>query len=158
MPIYMKYGDIKGDVTEDTHKEWVELDSFNWGVGRSISSPTGASADRVSSSPSISEITVAKRSDAASPKLLNEALKGEGKDVQIDFCKTESGDMQIFTTFTLTNCMVSGYSVNGSGDRSSESLSLNFTKVEYKNIPSKAAGEAASPETVTYDLSAAKVV
>lgn len=160
MPIYMNYDSlaIKGDVTEDGHKGWIEVNSFQWGVGRGISSPTGASADRESSAPSVSEITLSKPSDSASPKLLNEALQGEGKTVLIDFCKTDKGKLEVYTTYTLTNCMISGYSVSSGGDRPSESLSLNFTKVEYKNTPTGQAGETGSPETVTYDLASATVV
>lgn len=36
MAIYMKYGDIKGAVTTDGFKDWIELNSFQWGqVGTS---------------------------------------------------------------------------------------------------------------------------
>ena len=160
MPIYMNYDSlaIKGDVTEEGHKDWIELSSFQWGVGRGISTPTGGAADRESSAPSVSEITVSKSQDAASNKLLNEALQGEGKTVIIDFAKTDKGKLEVYLTYTLTNCMISGYSVSSGGDRPSESLSLNFTKIEFKATPNKAAGEQASPETVTYDLATAKVV
>ena len=51
MPIYIKYGDIKGDVTAEGHKGtdgWVEIGSFQFGIGRGISSPTGGSTDRES--------------------------------------------------------------------------------------------------------------
>jgi type VI secretion system secreted protein Hcp len=159
MPIYMNYDSLalKGDVTEDGHKTWIELNSFQWGVGRGISSPTGGSADRESSAPSVSEITVTKATDVSSPKVLNEALQGEGKTVIIDFCKTDKGKMEVYMTYTLTNTMISGYSISSGGDRPSESLSLNFTKVEYKNIPQAAEGAASSPETVGYDLASAVV-
>jgi type VI secretion system secreted protein Hcp len=149
---------IKGDVTEEGHKDWIEVNSFQWGLGRGISSPTGGSQDRESSAPSISEITVTKPSDASTIKLINEALQGEGKTVIIDFTKTDKGKLEVYMTYTLSECMISGYSVSSGGDRPSESLSLNFTKIESKNIPAKGVGEAASPETVIYDLAAAKVV
>jgi type VI secretion system secreted protein Hcp len=149
---------IKGDVTEEGHKDWIELNSFQWGLGRGISSPTGGSLDRESSAPSISEITVTKASDTSTIKIVNEALQGEGKTVLIDFTKTDKGKLEVYMTYTLSECMISGYSVSSGGDRPSESLSLNFTKIESKNIPTKGVGEAASPETVIYDLAAAKVV
>jgi len=149
---------ITGDVTEEGHATWIELGSLQWGVGRGISSPTGGSADRESSAPSVSEITVTKATDSASVKLLDEALEGEGKTVIIDFAKTDKGKLEVYMTYTLTNCMISGYSLSSGGDRPSESLSLNFTKVEFKNTPMKSANDPGSPETVTYDLALAKVV
>jgi type VI secretion system secreted protein Hcp len=160
VPIYMNYNDlaVKGDVTAEGHEGWIECNSFQWGVGRGISSPTGASADRESSAPSISEIVVTKASDQSSPKLLNEALQGEGQKVVIDFCKTDKGVLEVYMTYTLEDCMISGYSISSGGDRPSESCSLNFTKVEYKNIPMSDVGTPASPETVAYDLALAKVM
>ena len=42
MPIYIKYGDIKGDVTATGHlgsEGWVEINSFQFGIGRGIAIP-----------------------------------------------------------------------------------------------------------------------
>ena len=160
MPIYMNYKNlaVKGDVTEEGHQHWVELNSLRWNLGRGIRSPTGRSANRESSAPSISEITVTKASDKSTIKIMNEALQGEGETVIIDFSKTNQGSMEVYMTYTLTNCMISGYSVNGGGDRPSETLTLNFTKIECKNIPNTAEGDADSPEIIIYDLAQAKVV
>src|SRR3954466_14514377 len=130
----MKYGDIKGDVTAEGHMGsdgWVEVNSFQFGVGRGISSPTGGSADREASAPSISEIVVTKPMDVSSYRWLEEGLWGEGQAVTIDFCKTDKDKLEIYAQYILTNAMVSGYSVSSGGDRPQESLSLNFTKVEY---------------------------
>ncbi len=158
MPIYMNYNSIPGDVTADGHAGWIELSSFQWGVGRGISAPTGGAQDRESSAPSVSDITVAKHTDMSSPKLLNEALQGEGQTVQIDFCKTDKGNLEVYLSITLTNCMVSGFSMSSGGDRPSESLSLNFTKVEYKFTGMGLDNSTGSPDTVTYDIGLAKVV
>ena len=103
MPIYMKYNNIPGDATAEGHEKWIELNSFQWGVGRGISSPTGASADRESSAPSISEIVVTKHTDVASPKLLDESLQGEGQKVTIDFCKTDKVRLLPFLTGAQTS-------------------------------------------------------
>ena len=132
MSIFMQYDTIKGDVTAEGHEGWIESNSFQWGLGRGISSPTGAAADRESAAPSVSEITVTEGRRDFLPRLLNEALQGEGKTVKIDFCKTDKGKLEVFTTYTLTNCMISGYSMSSGGDRPTESPSLNFTKFEDK--------------------------
>jgi len=158
MPIYMKYDGIDGDVTSDSHKGWIELNSFQWGVGRGISSPTGASADRESSAPSISEITVTKQQDVATTKLLDEALQGEGKKVQIDFVKTDKGKLETYMFYKLEDAMISGYSISSGGDRPSESLSLNFTKIEFKGNSMDRANKGGGSSSVIYDLAAAKVV
>ncbi len=156
MPIYMKYGSITGDVTESGHATWIELSSFQWGVGRGVSSPTGSSEDRESSAPSVSEISVTKEFDKASVKLLTEAYQGTGSGdaatVQIDFVRTNKGKLDVYSTFTLSNVIISGYSLSSAGDRPSESLSLNFVKIETKVTPMNADGSAGSPVNITYDL------
>ncbi len=158
MPIYVQYGSIAGDVTAAGHTKWIEVNSFQWGVGRGISSPTGGSSDREASTPSVSEIVVTKPTDVSSTKLFNESLQGEGQNVTIDFCKTDKGQLEVYMTYTLTDCMISGFSVSSGGDRPQESLSFNFTKIEYKSTAQGAAGDAGSPDSVTYDVAQAKVV
>jgi type VI secretion system secreted protein Hcp len=157
MPIYMSYDSVPGDVTESGHTKWIEVNSFQWGVGRGISSPVGGSEDRESSAPSISEVVVTKDNDSASVKLLDEAYQGEGKTVKFDFCRTEKSKLQVYLQVTLTNTMISGFSMSSGGDRPSESVSLNFTKIEYKVTPMGAAGAAGNAAVTTYDLSKANV-
>ena len=156
MAIYMKYASVDGDATEEGHKKWITLTSCQWGVGRGISAPVGSAVNREASHPSISEITVSKSLDAGSTKLLTEALVGKGVPCQIDFCKTEKDKLVIYLTLKLTNTMVSGHSFSSGGDKPSESLSLNFTKIEFNNFPMDSTGKVGSVDPVAYDLGLAK--
>ena len=160
MPIYMEYdsGAIQGDVTEKNHTNWIEINSCQFGVGRGIASATGNTTDREQSNPSVSEIVVTKNLDAGSADLFKESLKGLGKTVKIEFCvSTQEQGMQPYLTLTLTNNLISGYSISSGGDRPTESLSLNFTKIEYKNIPRDEAHAEQGPKIYTYDLGTAEV-
>jgi type VI secretion system secreted protein Hcp len=162
MPIYMKYGGITGDVTAAGHEGWIELNTLQWGVGRSISSATGSSEDRESSAPSVSEVSATKAFDKASIKLLTEAYQGTGSGdaatVQIDFVRTNKDTLVVYGTLILSNVMVSGYSISSGGDRPVESLTLNFVKVETDFIPMKPDGTPDNPMKITYDLGQAKTV
>jgi len=161
MPIYIKYGDIKGDVTAEGHKGsdgWVEINSFQFGVGRGISSPTGGSADREASAPSISEIVVTKPMDKSSASWLDHALHGEGQKVEIDFCKTDKDKLEVYAKYELEGAMVSGYSVSSGGDRPQESISINFTKFIYSFTEMDKDNAGADTPRVGYDIGAAKVV
>jgi type VI secretion system secreted protein Hcp len=160
MPIYMNYDSlaVKGDVTAENYKDWIELGSFQFGIGRGISSPTGGSADRESSAPSVSEITVTKDQDTATGPLVTAALQGEGVKVIIDFVKTSSGKLEKYMEYTLTNTLISGWSTSSGGDRPSESISLNFTKLEVDPTTIDAAGKISNAKPVTYDIGLAKVV
>jgi len=156
MPIYMNIDGIPGDVTAAGHEKWIEVNSFQWGTGRAISSPVGGSADREASAPSVSEIVVTKASDNASTKLLAEALWGEGKLVKIDFCKTDKDKFEVYYNYELENTLISGYSLSSGGDRPTESISLNFTKVTFNATPTGAKHDTGSPDRVMYDLALGK--
>ncbi len=156
MAIYMKFDGISGDVTETKHTSWIELNSCQWGVGRGISSTVGSSAERESTAPTISEIVVTKENDIASGKLMQEALSGHGKTVQIDFTRTYQNSQEVFQTLTLTNVIISGYSHASAGERPVETLSLNFTKFQYSTNQMKPDGTQGDPDHVIYDLSTAQ--
>ena len=157
MAIFMKYAALEGEVTATGYEKWVELTSFQWGIGRGISSAgSGGGSKREASAPSISEITVTKTFDAFSPLALKEAVGGKGCDVKIDVTRTDaSGKHVAFQKYILNDTMMSGYSISSGGDRPSESVSLNFTKFdsEYIKVDDKFA--AVTTGHVIYDISKA---
>jgi type VI secretion system secreted protein Hcp len=157
MPIYLKFGSVQGSVTEDGHKNWIELNSFQFGVGRGISSPTGAQKDRDASAPSFSEITVSKAQDEASLPLLEASWGGsEAQDAEIHFVRTENKKVDVYLKYTLSNVLISGYSVSSGGDRPSESLSLNYTKIEFSQDTFDSKNKTKANKSTTYDLATAK--
>ena len=158
MAIYMKFGSIDGDVTTDGFKNWIELSSFQWGVGRGIGSAAGGLKNREGSEPSISEATVTKRMDKSSPKLFQDAVGGDlDAKVKITFTTTAKDKVEKFLEFELENTGLSGYSVSSGGDMPSESFSLNFSKVVWTFI-AKDAKVGGSPEKVGWDLTTQKKV
>lgn len=156
MAIYMKVDGIKGDVTATGHEDWIHCDSLQFGVGRGIGAPTGSAKEREASAPSISEVVVTKPMDASSMFLFTEACIGKGKKVDIHITKTGQDQLVNYLEIVLTNTLVSGYSVSSGGDNPSESVSLNFTKIELKYIPVTAEGTPGDPIPAGYDLALGK--
>jgi type VI secretion system secreted protein Hcp len=150
--IYMKFGSINGAVTTKGFEKWIELNSFQWGVGRAVGTAARGSTTRESSEPSISEVTVTKLMDTSSNPLFQDAVGGHlGSAVTIKFTTTTKDTVTTFLKYELSNTGLSGYSVSSGGDAPTESLSLNFTKVmiTYTGLGEKTSG---SPDTVGYDL------
>jgi type VI secretion system secreted protein Hcp len=154
----MNYDTIPGDATAESHTKWITLSSCQWGIGRGISTPVGSAENREASSCSVSEVTVTKEMDSASGKLWQELVKNtDGKDVQIDFTSTAGGGDNTFMYIKLTNTLVSGMSLSSGGDRPTESVSLNFTKIETKYMEQALDGtEASGGSAITYDLALSK--
>ena len=84
MAIFMKFGDITGDVETSGFEKWTELQSFQWGVGRGVGSAMSGGNSREGSIPSVSEITVTKRMDGSSPGLWTDGVAGELGDRRLD--------------------------------------------------------------------------
>jgi len=152
MAIYMQIDGIKGDVTAAGHEGWIDCHSLQWGVGRGIHTPTGSSQERESSAPSISEVSVTKSMDASSPAIFSEACVGISKPAVIHLVKTGT-QLETYMEYTLTNCLISGYSVSSGGDKPSESLSFNFTKLEMKYTPYDNEHNPGDPIPAGYDIS-----
>jgi len=158
MPIYLKYGDVKGAVTTDGFKDWIECNSFQWGASRQIGTAARGSTTREHSEPSLSEITVTKLTDVASPKLFLDAVAGKlDNKVTISFTTTTKAKVETFLKYELENCGLSHYSMSSGGDAPMESLSLNYTKIT-ETFTGMDPGISGSPETVGYDLTQMKTV
>lgn len=161
MPIFMEYdgGAIKGDVTAKGHEKWITLTSCQWGVGRGISTPTGAAAERESSAPSVSEVVVTKVMDGASGPLWTELVKNmDGKKIVIVFTSTSKELNNGYLTYTLENTLVSSHSFSTAGDRPMESLALNFAKVEAKFFAQTKEGvNVGKPDSLTFDLATSEL-
>jgi type VI secretion system secreted protein Hcp len=158
MSIYMKWDGIDGAVTTSGLEKWIELNSFQMGVGRAIGTAARGSETREANEPSVSEVVITKRLDKSSTKLFMDAVAGDlSATVKFKFTTTTKDKVDTFLAFELTNCGLSGFSLSSGGDVPVESLSLNFTKIlfTYTGRDAKIAG---SPDTVGYDLGAMKKV
>jgi type VI secretion system secreted protein Hcp len=160
MAIFLKYPAVDGEVQVTGHEKWIDIQSLSLGLGRGIASAqAGSGSERESSAASVSEITITKTTDGSSMKLMQEALVGElDNEVEIHLTRTDKAQgQQTYLSYKLTNCGISGYSLSTGGDRPSESLTLNFTKIEskYYLIGDNLSG---NPEAFTYDLQKATIV
>ena len=155
MAIYLHVEGLEGDVTAAGHESWIECESLNWGVARGIQTPTGSAQERESTAPSISEVSVVKVMDKCTPKLFTEATVGVGKLVKIDLVQT--GDqLETYMAYTLTDTLISSYSVSSGGEKPTESVTFNFTKVEMKYTPFDNKNNPLGAIPAGYDISAGK--
>jgi type VI secretion system secreted protein Hcp len=159
MAIYMQFKGIKGNITAKGFTDgdgYVQLHSFSFGLGRGIASRNpGNLENREASTPSISEVSISKETDETSPLFFSQACLGDAVDtVIISFTITGPDQPLHYVDYTLSNVLISSYSVSGDGgDRSLyENMSLNFDKIEIKYTPYDDKHKAKSPVTSSYNL------
>lgn len=159
MAIYMNFNNKTpaGNVTAKGYEDWIEVDSFNFGVGRGVSMEAGAVANREATRPSISEVTVTKRIDAASGGLFKASVTGdEGVKVEIHVVQTGAKSVEKYAVYKLEDVLVSSYSMSASaGGPPSESLSLSFSKIEAELNHADKTNKNPKNLRVGYDLTTA---
>ncbi|MCF6255804.1 MAG: type VI secretion system tube protein Hcp [Gammaproteobacteria bacterium] len=160
MAIYIEYEGIKGNVTATGYKNHIQVTSLAFGVLRGISMEPGNMSNREATCPSLSQITLKKIMDNSVASFFKKSVtEVAGKKVTIKFVHTGSDSLIEFMSYTLDNCLISGYSVtiNDQGEPQ-ETLSLSFSKILLSYIGRDSANKSNSPTRVGYDLSTAKVV
>ncbi|QHF45564.1 hypothetical protein PspS35_17850 [Pseudomonas sp. S35] len=123
---------IKGTSTVDAHKDWITISGTNLSVCRAISSSGGG--DRDTRNPMISEVSLAKATDLASPDLFMQAVCGKSLgDAEIHFIHTGGSDkkQQVYLKVVLGGAIVSSYSLTSNGDRPTDTFSISFTTISY---------------------------
>ena len=147
---------IKGESTDEKHKDKLEIDSFSWGVSNSGSMGRGGGGG--TGKAEFQDVHFTKQTDKSSPLLMKAAASGEhikkavltarkagGKGGQVDYLK-----------ITLEDVMVSSFQSAGNAGNSSipnDSVSFNFTKIKYEYMPQKADGSLEGAVPAQYDRS-----
>jgi type VI secretion system secreted protein Hcp len=157
MPIYMKWPEIDGDVTTKGWEKWIDLESCSFGSTRDIKAPHGRGASREAGSVHVSDIQLSKGHDCCSQKVFREALTGTGKVVKIQFLQSkEAGGgatLQTYLEIELDGAMLSNWSMGGGGGgKPSESMTVNFAKVSYRQIEYDRNNKPQSPAATTFDV------
>jgi type VI secretion system secreted protein Hcp len=158
MAIYLKFGNVKGNVTADGYAGQIAVTSVSFGVSRSVSMEAGNLSNREASKPHLTEITLTKTADNSVAALFKEALTGSaGQEALLTFVRTGADKVQDFMTYKLTNCIISGYHITAQGDEAPvESLSLSFSAIEVSYKDHDASNKSGNPQRVSYDVKAAK--
>ena len=123
--IFLRLDGVSGSVTATNHLGWMAITSLQQGISRKIGSP-GGSTNRPVAAPSFSDFTVTKPQDSGSPQLALLAAGGGSNIINsgtMELVQLGSGQA-VYLRINLTNILISSYSLSGSGDVPSESLSL----------------------------------
>lgn len=156
MGIYLKYGQVKGDVDEAGHPNWIEILSINWALNRTGLFVQGG---KPSDAPSFTSLQLTKSQDVASISLIMQACEGTLSDVQIDFCRTGSlGNNVVFYGIKMTGAVITSFSQgvsqldSGGSVRPTDQLTLDFTKISFTGNQMTSDGGSTSPVSYGWDV------
>ena len=129
---FMRIDGVDGEATDEAHKDWIQIFSYDHSIVRPEAKNTGAS--RRKGSLEVSDVVVTKVLDKATPKLMEAAAKGKVfSKVEIHMTATygDAGE-QTYLAIELENVQVTSYSISGASEHGvpTEQISLNFEEIK----------------------------
>jgi type VI secretion system secreted protein Hcp len=158
---FLKLEGVDGESTDDKHKDWIEIDSFSWGLGQIIGEDGvraggGAGAGKVS----VNDFSFVKKIDKSSPVLMLSCATGQHMKEGILIGRKTGEKPLEYLKIKMTDILISGYQTGGSaGDvLPADQFSLNFAKIEFSYTPQDPRGTQGKTVTTGYDVKANKKV
>ena len=134
--MYLQLGDIQGESTARGYERWIEVVSWSWGVANpaTVGAGTGLSAGRAT----LSDLTLMKFADSATPRLLDGSTRGTHFP-KAALAVRRSSDGFEYLRIRLEDVLVSSDQLSAGGDRPAESVGLSFVRfvLDYTPNPGK---------------------
>jgi type VI secretion system secreted protein Hcp len=150
--IFLKIGEIKGESTDEQHKDEIEVLAWSWGVTQagSTASGVGAGAGR----PDFSDLSITHRVDKASPNLMLACATGQHLKSAVLSERKAGPKPQDFLIVTMSDVMLTSVlsSASGADDGLVEKVGLQFATVDLEYRPQKPDGSLDAGIHFTYDL------
>ncbi len=133
--MFMKISTIKGESTDKTHKQEIDVLAWSWGMSQSGTFHTGGGGG--SGKVSVNDLSFTKYIDSASNALMLGTCSGEHFDDAVLVVRKAGKDPLEYIKITMKQVLVSSVSVGGSGgeDRLTENVTLNFAEFKFEYQP-----------------------
>jgi type VI secretion system secreted protein Hcp len=151
--MFLKIDGIKGEAQDHKHENEIDVLAWSWGMGQSATSHVGGGSG--SGRVAVQGLSVTKYIDKATPNLMSYCCNGKHiPKVLLTVRKAGGDDPLEYMKITMEDCLVSNLSTggNGSEDRLTENLSLNFAKFKVEYTPQKADGSGDAVIEVAYNI------
>ncbi len=152
---YIKIGDIKGESTDDKHKDWIEIESFSSALAQQGGGGGSGTGFQTAGRVDISDLQFTKEMDKATPKLIEACCKASPiKEVEIHFVAAADNPHN-YMVYKLKDAIVSNVSHSasmGGGQRPSEAFGLRFSEIEWTYTGVDDTGKAQTPIRTGWSL------
>jgi type VI secretion system secreted protein Hcp len=156
--MFLKLDDIKGESSKDKHVGEIDILSWSWGVSQTGSS--GGSGGSGAGKATVSDLTVTKHVDRSSPLLFQMSCTGTPIAKGLLTCRKAGGKALEYVKITMEQAIITSVTLGGDvgGDFITETVSLNFAKMNYEYVPQKADGSGDASVVKGFDIAKGTLV
>ncbi len=158
--VYLQIDGIKGESTDDKHKDWIECTSVNWGVSQPRSATASTGGGHTAERCEHKEVSFTKLADLASPILLQTCSAGKTiPKAKLEFMRADGqGDRIKYFEIELENVLIGAIMpAVQEGSIIQEKVGLKFSKIKWKYTQQKVTGGAGGNTSGGWDLATNKV-
>lgn len=159
---FIQLDGIKGESTDDKHKDWIEIHNYGFGASQALSSTASSAGNLSSARVDIHNFTFTHNLDLASVKLFEYCCTGQHVPKVTVTLNRSGGDKAKYMEYKMTDVLVSSVSRGGdtqaNEDVPIECVTLAFGKLEMTYTKLEIDGKAAGNASAGWDLKANKKV
>jgi type VI secretion system secreted protein Hcp len=159
--VYLQIDGIKGESLDDKHKDWIECKSVQFSVMQPKSATASTGGGHTAERVEMSDITISKLADLATPILLQTCAAGKTiPKAKLEFMRADgNGDRVKYFEVQLENVLIGEvHPMVTEGDFMHENVGLKFSKVKYMYTQQKVSGGAGGNTSGGWDLATNKIV
>ena len=152
---FLKIEGVPGESTDDKHKDWIEVLSYNHAMSMPVSSTKSSAGGASSGRTQHGDFSITKYVDLASPKLYEAVSNGKHLGtVKFEMCRA-GGSQVPYMTITLGQVLVSSVQQNGptnisNGDGTSDNPGLGVGRAGSSSLATSNA-DLLPTETVNFN-------
>jgi len=158
---YLQIGDIKGESTDEKHKQWIEVFNVTGSVHQPRAATVSTAGGMTSGRAALSDITFEKLADISSPILKQHSAMGKTIPKAVfEFMRADGDGKPIcYYKVTLENVMISGITFNsGEGGTIKEMVHLAHSKIKWEYVKQGIRGGAEGSTLGGWDCAANKCI
>jgi type VI secretion system secreted protein Hcp len=155
LEIFLKLGTIKGDSTDARHRDEIRVLSWDWGL-ESQPGQIGGSGGGGAGRTTFRRLRFAHLLDVATPPIMQACASGRHIDRAALTVRKPGATPFEFLTIALSNVQLVSVdtAVNEEHGDTYETVTLVFTKIEFRYFPQSPTGGPGSPVDFVWDLNA----
>lgn len=156
---YLQLDGIKGESTDSSHAGWIECSTVTWSISQPKSATASTSGGHTAGRADLSEITISKLVDLASPLLAQTCACGKTiPKAKLEFQRADGQTSIKYFEVELENVLIGHIAPSFDGtEQPRETLGLKFSKVRWKYSKQKVAGGASGNTTGGWDAATNRI-